>query len=105
RIGGVDPKLRAAAAGNASCVTIPQENADSVEDYLVLNGIKALWETQIFAAPTLNDAVKIVRADREPGLSEAIAAFAAVQQTCRKTGANGLNTPEVKQKLDRIIQI
>ena len=40
-----------------------------------------------------------------PGLSEAIAAFAAVQQTCRKTGANGLNTPEVKQKLDRIIQI
>jgi hypothetical protein len=105
RIGGVDAKVRAAVAGGATTVTIPLENADAVEDYLVLSGVKALWETQILAAPTLSDAVRNVRVDREPALAEAIATFAAVQTACRKSGPTALAAADVKGKLDHVLSL
>ena len=104
KVGGVDAKIRAAVAAGSKYVVIPQENAERIADYLVLNGPKGLWEIQVLSAATLNDAVATVRTDREAALAEALKLFAEIQGECGGTqGAVYLNTAAAKEKLDRVL--
>lgn len=103
KIGGVDPKIRGATSLGMNAVIIPDENKDRLNDFLVLNGPAALWNVQIFSASTLDDAMHIIRTDRESDIDNAMKLFTELQTACKKSGIVALTSEDARTKLDQIL--
>jgi hypothetical protein len=105
-VGGVFAKVHGAALDHCKIVAIPASNLDQMRDAYILHGISAYWETQTFSIATIDDAIAIMRKDRDPKLEEAITLFHDLKKEfATKTWRQLQNTPAFKEKLDKILAL
>jgi len=87
RIGGVAAKLRGAAEAQCKLVAVPAENYEQVQDALAYEGPGIFANVQVLGIGDLEEAMAIVRSDRDPKLAQAIDLFAQIQQAMGKSSA------------------
>jgi|GEM_PF-1391946 len=96
KVGGVAEKLRGARLNDVKLAIIPADNEDVMAELVLLHSPKILAELQIFACPTVIDAMEVARADRTPELQKAIDTFETkVAVAIRKKGGVALKDPAV----------
>jgi sporulation protein YlmC with PRC-barrel domain len=79
-VSGVASKIAGAHKNGKKIVIIPAENIQAIEDMIVLNGVDALMQTQVFAVDDVSQAIEIVRLDRAGRLQNAIDEYGKIQQ-------------------------
>jgi hypothetical protein len=105
-VGGVYAKVHGAALDHCKTVAIPASNLDQMRDAYLLNGISAYWETQTFSITTLDDAIAIMRQDRDPKLEQAMGLFDDLKKEySTKTWRALESLPAFKEKLHEILAL
>lgn len=107
-VGGVAAKIRGAAARDCDLVGIPYRNASTVSDLLILDGPGPLYETQIFALKSIDEAIDIAAAARRPDLQKAIGAFAEIRDVLARNSRQAyqvLRHPATQAKLRAIVSV
>lgn len=102
-IGGVPEKIQGAMRDKCSYVVLPEANRMQVVDGVLLNSAQMLWKIQIVSAGNLAEAVAMIRTDRSPEHSAAIAKFAEVQGILNAKGMAGLRDPAIKPALEQVV--
>jgi len=101
-IGGVSAKLRGAIASKCTITAIPMENEGQLVDAVTYSGPNVAMDTQVIGISSLEDALGIVRIDREEKLRQAIEKFASFQ-----AAANGkpayLKTKDARDRLTAVL--
>lgn len=105
QVGAIPSKVRGARLDGCKYVIVPAENFTQVNEIPLLYSIKTIWRTQIFGPPTLEEAVDIVRTDRDPNLQEAIDRFAKVQAYLEKHPSAYKDNPKILSALRRVVQL
>jgi Lon protease (S16) C-terminal proteolytic domain len=103
-IGGLSAKLHGAIASNCSAVAVPTENFGQLVDAMVYNGPAIMVDTQVIGIANLDDAIAVMREDRDPKLLQAIRLFDQVQEGIKKTPAY-LSSPDAREKLTRVLKL
>jgi hypothetical protein len=103
-VGAVAQKVRGAALDHCKLVVIPAANATAMDDAVLLEGVAALWQTQIFSADTIDDAIAVMRKDVSPQIFKAMTLFDELKASWGDKDAAALKTPEVAQKLAAILE-
>ena len=91
-IGGVSAKLHGAIASKCAITAIPMENEDQLVDAVTYCGPSIAMDTQVIGISTLEDAVGVVRIDRDANLQKAIDRFAAFQSAAKGKPARYLQS-------------
>ena len=102
-IGGLAAKIRGAGKGGCKLIAIPIRNVSAVEDMVVLNETKWLWEIQIVTIAKFDEAVQLAVAEREANLAQALADFEKLAKELRTRGPAILAFPQVQQFLQKIL--
>lgn len=103
-IGGLSAKLHGAIASKCTVVAVPMENVGQLVDSVVYNGPEIVTKTQVIGIATLEDAVAVMRSDRDPKLLQAISLFADIQQRI-KNSPTYLRTPVARQQLEEVLRL
>ncbi len=74
-IGGVPHKIRGAIMSKCKITLVPERNSRDVADLVLLDGIAPLWDTQVFSIATIDEAVAMVRQDRDATVQQGIDRF------------------------------
>lgn len=99
-IGAVSAKIRGASLANCSRMAIPEENMRDLEDMATLKDLDTLWKAQIFTVKNLDEASQLAAKEPNPNLAKGIAAFAELQDFCRKNPpGTSFSNPLIRQKL------
>jgi hypothetical protein len=105
-VGGVPNKIDGALAGGADCIIVPADNEDSVGDFIVLNGISALWRAQIFGVETVDQALAVAAEKRAGGVAEVWKLFEEVIEGAKSGLPNkGIRSPASVAKIEKICEI
>ena len=100
-VGGVSDKIRGAIEKKCSIVGIPISNHLSISDSYILNGIKPLYDIQIFTLETFEEASALAMVDRKEDVQKALDEFALVQQVLKKN-PKYITNAKVKEKLKTV---
>jgi hypothetical protein len=103
-IGGLSYKLRGAKSGDATLVAVPLKNYDNLVDAIIYRGPAIVTDVQVIGMSSLDDAVAIMRTDRTPELTKAIALFGDVQ-TALKDDPRALYKPAMQSQLQTILSL
>ena len=101
-IGGVSAKIKGATASKCTLVAIPVDNLDQLVDAVTYNGAQIVSDIQVIGIANLEDAVAVVRTDRDAKLSKAIDLFADVQRTLKGKPAD-VKSKEIQDKLAQVL--
>lgn len=107
-VGGIDGKIRGATRRECQVVGIPERNAKTILDLMMIEGVKPLVSIQIFSMATFDEAFDLSRpSDRQPeNLREAIAEFSQIQEVLGKPdGENWLGNQFVVEKLRKVVDL
>ena len=97
-VGGVSDKIRGAIEKKCTMVAIPESNQASISDSYILDGIKPLYQIQIFTLSTFEDASALANLEREEEVQKGLDEFAQVQAVLKKNPKYIYNS-KVKNKL------
>lgn len=100
-VGGVPDKIRGAANMHCTYVAVPMATEGDLEDMVILDGPKGLWEIQVFGIKTLDDALALSATRKSPVLEEALKNFADVRRVLMGSPAL-LANPKVLERLATI---
>lgn len=103
-IGGVSAKIRGATASQCKVVALPMENLDQLIDMITYSGPATVTDIQVIGISKLNDAVAVMRVDRDTKLVQAIALFDGVRQSIKKS-PDFLHSKEAQEKLGQILEL
>ena len=105
-IGGVTAKLRGVMTDGCTVAIIPTDNAPAVGDLLVRGSemMEILRGLQVFSAAKVDDAVAVIRTDRDDKLKKAIELYAELQKDM-KGGVGSLKSPAAQTKLATILDL
>jgi hypothetical protein len=103
-IGGVLAKIRGATAAKCKVIAIPVENFDQLVDAMVYGGTETVVDVQVIGIQNLDDAVAVMRKDRDHKLAEAIANFDGVRDAMNKS-PEYIHSVTARQKLEQILQL
>ncbi|MEM9400185.1 MAG: S16 family serine protease [Verrucomicrobiota bacterium] len=77
-VGGIPFKLDGSIADGCQITLIPQGNEEQVIDFMIIEGLHALMNTQIFSVKTLDEAIEIAKINRDEDLAQSIDAFSTL---------------------------
>jgi hypothetical protein len=103
-IGGLSYKLRSATAAGYAIVAVPTKNYDNLVDAVIYNSTSVVTGVQVIGISNLDDAVAVMRTDRDEKLTPAIALFAKVQQAL-KDDPHALQNGAVQSELREILSL
>lgn len=103
-IGGLTGKIRGAIKQDCTLIAAPNQNEQSINDIYLIEGIKPLYQIQIFTLETFEDARKIAMVERPEGTQKAIDEFSAVQKVLGRN-ENFLKNKKVQEKLRNIVKL
>jgi hypothetical protein len=95
-------KLKAAREANIEYVVLPAQNAEIVDDVRLTEGNASLWQTQVLAASSIQQAQALARKDREPRLAQALSLFEALQ---KNHGTDATKGPASVAQLRKIVEL
>ena len=104
-VGEVPTKVHGAALDHMKLVVIPPSDIGQLDDAYLLAGPAALWETEIFSADTIDQAIALTRKDREPKLMQAMAMFADLKEKFADKTPQSLSAPDAQSALARILEL
>jgi len=107
-VGGIDGKIRGAAARDCTHVAIPKGNEIDLIDLLLMDGVRELAAIQIFTLETFDDALALAvpESERSDEVQESLTLFDSVRKALlRRGGERLLRNPKVQSRLRRIIQL
>jgi len=107
-VGGITGKLRGAVKGGCDVIAIPESNSRVISDLLIINGISALTNIQIFSLKTFDDAWKLaaVHEKREPEIKESIELFSEILKVLNRPGGeNLLRNEHVRTRLKKCLEL
>jgi hypothetical protein len=103
-IGGVGAKLRGAKDAGCTLVAVPNEDSEELIDAVIFNGVSEITNIQVIGVSTLDDAVAIARADRDPKEQQAIDLFCEIQQSMRASPGY-LRSDDARDKLKQVTEL
>ena len=103
-VGGVADKIRGAIEKDCTMVAIPESNQASISDAYILNGIKSLYQIQIFTLSTFEDASTLAMLDRDEKIQQGLDEFSQVQTVLKKNPKYVYNN-KVKEKLRAVYKL
>ncbi|HTW94837.1 MAG TPA: S16 family serine protease, partial [Tepidisphaeraceae bacterium] len=103
-IGALAYKLHGAAAAHCDVVAVPMENYDNLVDAVIYSGPSIVTDVQVIGISTLDDAVGVMRSDRDPKLAQAISLFAGIQDQLKQSPGS-LHRPEIQSQLQQILSL
>ena len=103
-IGGLVGKISGAIKKNCKLLAAPESNKDAIHDLLLLDGIRPLYEIQVFTMATFDEARAIAMEERSEEMQQAIDEFAMVQKALRKN-EKLLKNAKVQEKLRAIVKL
>jgi hypothetical protein len=104
KVGGVAAKIRGATRRHCRIVGIPEGNARSANDLLVLKGLNPLLDVQIFTLHDLDQARTLAHKDKDPVTTATLANFNLVANTIHEKGPELLQNSHVHDKLEEIVE-
>ena len=104
-IGGVPAKLTGATDDKCVCAAIPQANENDLDDMRLLYGDAALWNIQVFSIDTLQQAVALLRTDRDKTIDDAIHAFTDARDLYHKASKSWTHNPDLRKALQKVIDL
>jgi hypothetical protein len=104
-VGAVSAKVHGAALDKCRLVSIPAANTDDVADAYLMRGPTALWETQIFSAGTLDEAIANMRADHDEKMTQAMSLFDELKSDYGDKPISALSQPAAHDKLKQIVAL
>ncbi len=102
-VGEVAAKAHGAALDRMDYVCVPADCAAQMEDAILLDGPSVLWEVQMFSMATLDDAIALVRKDKDPKLVQAMSLFSAMRASYATATIESLKADEPAAKLNQIL--
>lgn len=105
KVGAIEAKLRQGAIDNRTIVAIPEENANAMNDLMVLYPVETIWNTQVISVPDLESLVAVARIDRGADLQKAIDLFSTIQESLVTGGTSELEKAEVRKTLTQIMEL
>lgn len=103
-VGGVGDKIRGAIEKKCTIVAIPESNQLSISDAYILNGIKSLYQIQIFTLSTFEDANALAIMERENEVQQGLDEFTQIQSVLKKNPKYVYNS-KVKEKLKNVYKV
>jgi hypothetical protein len=103
-IGGISAKIHGATASKCDIVAVPMENYDQLVDAMVYNGPSLITDIQVIGISDLDDAVAVMRTDRDAGLVKAMSLFEEVQQNIHKSSSY-IHSKEAQEKLVQVLDL
>ncbi|MFT5129592.1 MAG: hypothetical protein ACI8W8_003217, partial [Rhodothermales bacterium] len=105
-VGGIGAKIRGAYLDKCRNVAIPIGNESQIGETLLLEGkTEALYQIQIWGIHGVEDAVKLIRMDRDENLSSAMAQFEKVQAYLKRKPGGHRSSPNLQAALQKILTI
>lgn len=103
-VGGVGDKVRGAANRSCTHVAIPIVNEKAINDVLLAEGPKTLWDIQIFSLKNFDDALALAAPNRDAKLQQAMTQFAEVQKLLQqRKDPSLLANPKVQERLKAVV--
>lgn len=102
-VGGIAGKVRGALKKKCSVIGVPKSNQVSIEDIYIIDGIKQLYDIQIFTLATFDEANALATSEKDEKIQKAIDDFALVQKALQRNPKLLANS-KVKAKLKSIVQ-
>lgn len=102
-VGGVSAKLRGARKAHCRIVAVPISNQDAVSDTYIIEGLKPLYQMQIFSVTSFEEAHAIALKNRTPEIQAALNEFQAVQDALGRNEAFVFN-PKLQEKLKGVMK-
>lgn len=104
-VGGVPDKIRGAAKRDCTHVAVPQQVEIDLGDLLLTEGPKPLWDIQIFAIKTLEEAQALASTARPEKLQKALDGFAEIQRVLQQRKDPALlANPKVLERLRAVVE-
>ncbi|GHC41794.1 S16 family serine protease [Roseibacillus persicicus] len=103
-IGGLTGKISGAIKKGCELLAAPEANKSSFQDLLLIDGIKPLYEIQLFTISDFEQARAIAMEERDEDMQTAIDEFELVQGALKKDEAF-LKNQKVREKLRNIVQL
>ncbi|MFK7910052.1 MAG: S16 family serine protease [Akkermansiaceae bacterium] len=103
-VGGVASKIKGAIRKKCTHVGIPEANKSSITDAYLLQGIKPLFQIQVFTLKTFEQASHLASVKRPGDVQKALDEFALVQSALQKNKKYIYNG-KVRSKLRNIVKL
>ncbi len=103
-VGGVASKIKGAIRKNCTHVGIPDANKGSITDAYLLQGIKPLYQIQVFSLKNFDQASDLAALDRPESVQKALDEFTLVQKALKKNNKYIYNG-KVRAKLRTIVKL
>ena len=105
-VGAVPTKVHGAALDKCRLMSIPTSNIKQMEDAIVLRGAAAMWEIQVLSSDTLDDAIAVMRKDRDAKLVEALRLFDELRTECAgKEPEQAFAVAATRSKMARVLEL
>jgi hypothetical protein len=105
-VGGIAAKIRGAYLDACRNVAIPIGNESQIGEMLLLEGkTEPLYQIQIWGIRGIEDAVKLVRTDRDESLNSVMAQFDKVQDYLKRTPGAHRKSPNLQAALRKILAV
>jgi hypothetical protein len=104
-IGEMAAKVHGAALDHCKLVAIPTDNAEEMDDAVMMNGPSVLWETQIFSIGTLDEAIAVMRKDPDAKLAQAMTMFDDLKADYAGKPVTALAEQGPREKLIQILDL
>ena len=103
-VGGLSGKVSGAIKKDCKIIGIPAPNQNSIEDLYIIDGIRQIYEIQIFSLKTFDEAHDLAIAKRAKDLQTAIDEFANVQSALKRN-PKYVHNSKVLAKLKAIVKL
>jgi hypothetical protein len=105
-VGGIAAKIRGAYLDKCRNVAIPLGNESQIGEMLLLEGkAEALYQIQVWGIRGIEDAVQLVRTDRDESLNSAMTQFKKVQAYLKRKPGAHKKSQNLQAALQRILAI
>ena len=102
-VGGVRSKISGAIRKKCTLIGVPDANKTTLSDAYILEGLKPLYDIQVFSLKTFEEAEAIAYENRTKEVQEAIDEFGMVQKAMRNREGYVFNA-KVQEKLRAIVK-
>jgi hypothetical protein len=104
-VGGITAKLRGAALDGCTAAAIPEGNEPAFADMRLMQGDASMWNVQVFSIGTLQEAVRLLRTDRDAKITESMHLFDGLRPQLAKSERETLKSAETIKTLNKILDL
>ncbi len=104
-VGGITAKLRGAALDGCKEAAIPEGNETAFSDMRLMYGDASMWNVQVFSIGTLQEAVGLLRMDRDAKVTESMKLFGGLRADLAKAERATLKSSATVGTLNKILEL